>query len=166
MNAVPATRRGSAAGMVSTFQNAGMTLSIGVFFSLMIAGLAGTLPTAMHSGLVAQHVPDATATRLAGLPPVGSLFAAFLGYNPLANLLGPGVLSSLPPQSAASLTGHQFFPHLIGAPFHSGLVIVFTLAIAMSLVAAGASLMRGRRHVHEPLDLRHGESASAVRNVA
>jgi MFS family permease len=166
MNAVPATRRGSAAGMVSTFQNAGMTLSIGVFFSLMIAGLAGTLPAAMHRGLVAQHVPDATATRLAGLPPVGSLFAAFLGYNPLASLLGPGVLSSLPPQSAATLTGHEFFPHLIGSPFHSGLVIVFTLAIAMSLVGAGASLMRGRRHVHKPSGARRDETAGTVRNVA
>jgi MFS family permease len=166
MNAVPATRRGSAAGMVSTLQNAGMTLSIGVFFSLMIAGLASSLPAAMHTGLVAQHVPDATATRLAGLPPVGGLFAAFLGYNPLASLLGAGVLSSLPAQSAATLTGHEFFPHLIGAPFHSGLVIVFGLAIAMSLVAAGASLMRGRRNVHEPAGARPGDSAGAVRNVA
>ncbi|HEX3606257.1 MAG TPA: MFS transporter [Candidatus Dormibacteraeota bacterium] len=160
MNAVPANRRGSAAGMVATFQNAGMTLSIGVFFSLMIAGLAGSLPAAMHGGLVAQHVPDATATRLAGLPPVGSLFAAFLGFNPLASLLGPHVLAGLPPASAATLTGHEFFPHLMSTPFHDGLVIVFGLAIAMSLVGAGASAMRGRRVVHTGTVERNQEAAA------
>jgi MFS family permease len=164
MNAVPANRRGSASGMVATFQNAGMTLSIGVFFSLMIAGLAGSLPAAMHGGLVAQHVPAATATRIAGLPPVGSLFAAFLGYNPIGSLVGPHVLATLPPASAATLTGGEFFPHLISAPFHNGLVIVFSLAIVMSLVGAMASLMRGRRFLHE---LAPGtELTDAARNVA
>ncbi len=149
MNSVPANERGSASGMVATFQNAGMTLSIGVFFSLMIAGLAGSLPSTMHAGLAAQHVPDATATRLAGLPPVGSLFAAFLGYNPIASLVGPHVLGALPAGNAATLTGREFFPHLISTPFHDGLVIVFGMAIAMSLVAAVTSVMRGRRFVHE-----------------
>ncbi|MEA2669982.1 MAG: hypothetical protein QOG45_202 [Chloroflexota bacterium] len=162
MNAVPASRRGSASGIVATFQNAGMTLSIGVFFSLMVAGLAGSLPAAMHGGLVAQHVPDATATRLAGLPPVGSLFAAFLGYNPMGSLLGPQVLGSLPPSSAATLTGPEFFPHLVSAPFHSGLVIVFGVAIAMSLVGALTSLMRGTRFVHDGVS----DHATPVTNVA
>jgi MFS family permease len=164
MNAVPAGHRGSASGIVATFQNAGMTLSIGVFFSLMVAGLAGSLPAAMHGGLVGQHVPDATAARLAGLPPVGSLFAAFLGYNPVGSLLGPQVLGSLPPSSAATLTGPEFFPHLISAPFHNGLVIVFGLAIAMSLVGALTSLMRGSRFVHDPT--RVSDPATAVSNVA
>jgi MFS family permease len=164
MNAVPANRRGSASGMIATFQNAGMTLSIGVFFSLMIAGLAGSLPAAMHGGLVAQHVPDATATQLAGLPPVGSLFAAFLGYNPVASLLGPHVLGTLPAGSAATLTGREFFPNLISAPFHNGLVIVFTLAIVMSLVGALASLMRGTRFRHDAAPSR--EAAGPAQNVA
>jgi MFS family permease len=164
MNAVPAGHRGSASGIVATFQNAGMTLSIGVFFSLMVAGLAGSLPAAMHGGLVAQHVPDITATHVASLPPVGSLFAAFLGFNPVASLLGPQVLGSLPASNAATLTGPEFFPHLISAPFHNGLVIVFGLAIAMSLVGALTSLMRGSRFVHDPA--RVNDPATAVSNVA
>jgi hypothetical protein len=78
---------------------------------------------------------------------VGSLFAAFLGFNPLAELLGPsGVLSQLPPANAATLTGKQFFPNLISGPFHQGLVVVFIAAAAMSVVSAAASLIgEGRR---------------------
>jgi MFS family permease len=149
MNSVPANQRGAANGMRSTFSNSGMVLSIGVFFSLMIAGLAATLPRTLSVGLTAQGVPANVAQRIADLPPVGSLFSAFLGYNPIKTLVGPDVLSNLPPEGAARLTGKQFFPHLISQPFHHGLVIVFTLAIAMSVVAALASLLRGKRYVHQ-----------------
>jgi MFS family permease len=145
MTSVPADARGAASGMRATFQNAGMVLSIGVFFSLMVAGLAGSLPGTLTSGLTAQGVPAANAHQVAGLPPVGTLFAAFLGYNPIQQLLGPGLLGRLPAANAHTLTGRQFFPHLISGPFHDGLVVVFTLAIVMSLVAAGASLIRARR---------------------
>jgi hypothetical protein len=120
-------------------------LSIGVFFSLMVAGLASSLPATLSSGLTAQGVPAATAAQIGGLPPVGTLFAAFLGYNPIAQLLGPQVLSALPPANAAKLTGLQFFPQLIAGPFHDGLVIVFWLAIAMAVVGAFASLLRSRK---------------------
>ncbi|RFU38080.1 MFS transporter [Actinomadura logoneensis] len=150
MNAVPAGQRGVASGMRATFMNAGMVLSIGVFFSLMIAGLADRLPGTLAGGLTAHGVPPAAARHVAGLPPVGTLFAAFLGYNPIGSLLGQGgVLAALPPADAAELTGRSYFPHLISGPFHHGLVIVFSLAIAMSLVAAVASLLRGKRFVHE-----------------
>ncbi|MFD7920591.1 MFS transporter [Streptomyces sp. NPDC059740] len=145
MSSAPAEARGAASGMRSTFQNAGMVLSIGVFFSLMVAGLAGSLPHALSSGLTAQGVPTATADSIAALPPVGLLFAAFLGYNPIQQLLGSSTLHHLPAAHAHALTGRQFFPHLIAGPFHQGLIVVFWLAIAMSLVAAAASLVRGRR---------------------
>ncbi|MFF2628475.1 MFS transporter [Kitasatospora griseola] len=144
MSSVPAADRGAASGMRATFQNAGMVLSIGVFFSLMVAGLAGSLPGTLSSGLTAQGVSPADAHAVAGLPPVGTLFAAFLGYNPVRELLGPHVLSALPASNAQTLTGREFFPHLISGPFHDGLMVVFSLAIAMSLVAAVASLLRGR----------------------
>jgi MFS family permease len=141
MGAVPASQRGAAAGMRGTFFNSGSALSIGVFFSLMIVGLASTLPTTLTSGLVAQGVPDAVAAQIGGLPPVGSLFAAFLGYNPLAELLGPsGVLANLPAANVATLTGKEFFPQLISSPFHHGLVVVFLAAAAMMAVGAIASL--------------------------
>ncbi|HEY3483116.1 MAG TPA: MFS transporter [Streptomyces sp.] len=144
MASVPPESRGAASGMRATFQNAGMVLSIGVFFSLMVAGLAGSLPGTLSTGLTAQGVPAANAHAIAGLPPVGTLFAAFLGYNPIQQLLGPHLLGQLPASNAHTLTGREFFPHLISGPFHDGLVVVFALAIVMSLVAAGASLIRGR----------------------
>jgi MFS family permease len=150
MNSVPANQRGVASGMAATFTNAGMVLSIGVFFSLMIAGLADTLPTTLTRGLTAHGVPSGVASQIGNLPPVGTLFAAFLGYNPVESLLAPtGTLSSLRPSDRATLTGHSYFPHLISDPFHHGLGIVFGLAIAITLLAAVASLLRGGKYVHE-----------------
>jgi MFS family permease len=141
MGSVPASQRGAAAGMRGTFFNSGAALSIGIFFSLMIVGLAARLPHTLTSGLQQQGVPAQIAAQIGKLPPVGSLFAAFLGYNPLASLLGPsGVLQQLPPANAANLTGKQFFPHLISGPFHQGLVVVFIAAAVMSVIAAAASL--------------------------
>jgi MFS family permease len=145
MSSVPANMRGAASGMRATFQNAGQVLSIGVFFSLMVAGLAGSLPSTLSAGLTGQGVPVATAGQVAQLPPVGTLFAAFLGYNPIAELLGPRVLGTLPPANAANLTGLEFFPRLISGPFHDGLVIVFWLAIVMTVIGALVSLLRAKR---------------------
>jgi MFS family permease len=152
MNSVPARQRGAASGMRATFQNAGFVLSIGLFFSLMIAGLAARLPATLYAGLTGSGVPPDTADRIAHLPPVGSLFAAFLGYNPIRTLLGPAALGRLSPPEAANLTGTRFFPELIAGPFRHGLAIVFVTALAMSLVAAGASWLRGGRYVHRELD--------------
>jgi MFS family permease len=150
MSAVPARHRGSASGMRSTFQNSGMSLSIGIFFSLMIAGLASTLPRTLSSGLTAQGVPLAVATQVSHLPPVSTLFAALLGYNPVQNLLSPyGVLKHLPAHNVAVLTGKQFFPNLISAPFHHGLVIVFTAAAIMSVTGALVSLLRGKQFYYD-----------------
>ncbi|MBV9661747.1 MAG: MFS transporter, partial [Acidimicrobiales bacterium] len=144
MSSVPAGERGSASGMRATFQNAGQSLSIGLFFSLLIAGLRADLPPALTSGLQAQGVPQAVAAHTAGLPPVATLFAAFLGYNPIKHLLGPsGVLGQLPAGNVAVLTGGHFFPKLISAAFHSGLLVVFTAAAAMSMLAAVVSFLRG-----------------------
>jgi MFS family permease len=150
MNSVPASQRGAANGMRSTFQNSGMVLSIGIFFSLMVVGLASSLPSTMYAGLTQHGVPSGAAHQVASLPPVGVLFAAFLGYNPIHSLLGPsGVLGHLGHQQAATLTGKSFFPQLISSPFHHGLVIVFSLAIGMSIVGAIASLFRGGHYIHE-----------------
>jgi MFS family permease len=142
MNAVPANRRGVASGMRSTFQNSGMTLSIGLFFTIMVVGLSSVLPAALTHGLTAQGVPAPAAARVASLPPVSILFAAFLGYNPMQSLLGP-TLATLPPSRQAVLTGHSFFSNLIAGPFKHGLVIVFTFALIMCLIAAVASWLRG-----------------------
>src|SRR5271170_2185528 len=158
MNSLPPQSRGVGAGMSATFQNSAMVLSIGIFFSLIIVGLSASLPASLGHGLIAQGVPAADAARLAALPPVSIMFAALLGYNPISTLLGP-VVSKLPASHAAYLTGHTFFPSLISAPFHHGLDIAFDFAIAACLVAAVASLLRGRRYVHEE----HGPAAAADR---
>ncbi|WP_349901975.1 MFS transporter [Parafrigoribacterium humi] len=152
MNSVPANQRGSASGMAGTLLNAGSSLSIGIFFSLMIAGLAQNLPSALHAGLTANGVPSSVAATVAQTPPVGSLFAAFLGYNPIQSLLAPtGALHSLSHASIATLTGKQFFPELISGPFHDGLIVVFVAAAIMSLIAALASVLRGAKYMHEDL---------------
>ncbi|WP_328917855.1 MULTISPECIES: MFS transporter [unclassified Streptomyces] len=144
MSSVPASYRGAASGMRSTFQNSGMALSIGVFFSLLIAGLANRLPGTLYAGLRAQGVPPDIAHHAAELPPVSTVFSAFLGVNPVQTLLGPsGVLDRLPAHNRAVLTGKEFFPHLISSPFHHGLVIVFATATGMALLAATASALRG-----------------------
>jgi hypothetical protein len=148
MNSVPANQRGAASGMAGTVLNAGSSLSIGIFFSLMIAGLASSLPQALTTGLTTHHVPAAAADRIANVPPVGSLFAAFLGYNPIETLLGPtGILKALPQPDSAALTGKEFFPNLISGPFHDGLVIVFLAAAIMSLIGAVASFVGGKKFV-------------------
>ncbi len=148
MNSVPARQRGAAAGMRGTFFNSGSALSIGIFFSLMIVGLSASLSNVLKSGLVGQHVPAAVASQVAGLSPVGSLFAAFLGFNPLRTLLGPtGVLSTLPPANVDTLTGHSFFPQLISGPLHHGLVLVFLTGAAMMAIGAVASWFAGGRFV-------------------
>jgi MFS family permease len=163
MNSVPRNQRGAASGMLATFQNSGFVLSIGIFFSLMIAGLSSTLPTTLTRGLAAQGVPHAIAHQIGQLPPVGSLFAAFLGFNPVHTLLAPtGVLSRLPAHNAAVLTGKRFFPELISQPFHHGLVIVFSMAMAVLVIAAGISLLRGGRYVHDEHAVPLPESAASA----
>jgi MFS family permease len=147
MSAVPARYRGSASGMRATFLNAGMSLSIGIFFSLMIAGLAARLPRTLYTGLTAQGVPGSIASQIAHLPPVSTLFAAFLGINPVGHLLQPsGVLARLPQHNAQALTGKHFFPELVSQPFHHGLIIVFSAATIMALIGSLASVLRGSEY--------------------
>src|SRR4051794_29596536 len=129
MNSLPRQDRGAGGAMNQTFQNSAQVLSIGIFFTLMIIGLASTLPETMSAGLQAHGVAPATAHQVATLPPVSILFAAFLGYNPVEHLLGPHVLAGLSAQDHAALTGHAFFPTLISDPFRHGLHIAFAFAI-------------------------------------
>ncbi|MFJ2921492.1 MFS transporter [Streptomyces sp. NPDC087307] len=161
MNSLPADQRGVGGGMSTTFQNSAMVLSIGVFFSLMILGLASSLPHALSSGLVAQGVSAADADRLAALPPVSVLFASLLGYNPLQTLLGPAALAHLPAGHAAYLTGRGFFPALISGPFSTGLTTAFGFAIVACLIAAVASWLRGGKYVHTDLPTAADVSAAA-----
>ncbi|MFI6345513.1 MFS transporter [Streptomyces sp. NPDC050560] len=162
MNSLPADQRGVGAGISTTFQNSAMVLSIGIFFSLMIAGLTSSLPSAMTHGLTAQGVPAADAHRVAALPPVSVLFASLLGYNPVQTLLGPHVLDNLPSGHASYLTGRTFFPQLISGPFADGLSVAFGFAIAACLIAACASLLRGGKYYHGDSRTLAGSGAGAT----
>jgi MFS family permease len=148
MNSLPPNQRGSGAGMAATFQNSASVLSIGVFFSLIIVGLSSTLPAVLYHGLASHGVPQATATQVSHLPPVGSLFASFLGYNPLGTLLAP-TLPHLPHATAAYLTGHKFFPTLVSHPFATGIHTVFYFAAGCCVVAAVASWLRGGKYYYK-----------------
>jgi MFS family permease len=151
MGSVPARQRGAASAMRSTFQNSGTALSIGVFFSVMIAGLASRLPDTLASGLRQQGVAAAAAHQVASLPPVSSLFAAVLGVNPLGHLLtANGALAALPAAARQTLTGREFFPSLISGPFQHGLIIVFAFATTLSALAALASALRGTHPAQAP----------------
>jgi MFS family permease len=153
MNSLPPRERGAGAGMNATFQNSAMVLSIGIFFSLLIVGLSAHLPASLDGGLRAHGVPAPTATQVSHLPPVATLFAAFLGYNPIQHLLGPVLLHQLPAAQAAVLTGRSFFPQVIATPFSDALSAAFTFSFIACLIAAGASWMRGGKYHYREEDI-------------
>ena len=149
MNSLPPGDRGAGGGMNQTFQNSAQVLSVGIFFSLMIAGLASSLPHTLSAGLQTHGLSAASAEHVAHTPPVAVLFAAFLGYNPIQHLAGPHVLATLSAHSHAIVTGRSFFPQLISGPFRTGLHEAFAFAILACLVAAAASALRGGRYHHD-----------------
>jgi MFS family permease len=149
MNSLPAEQRGAGAGMLNTFQNSATVLSMGLFFTIVTLGLASRLPSHLYKGLVAAGVAPAAAHTVANEPPIGSLFSAFLGYNPVKELLGPtGALQKLPAKQVAYITGRSFFPKLIEEPFAGGLHLAFTFAAGATLIAIIASAVRGKRYLH------------------
>jgi MFS family permease len=148
MNSLPPNQRGAGAGMSGVFQNAAMVLSMGIFFTLMISGIASDLPAALYHGLVVNNVPSAVATKVSHLPPISSLFAALLGYDPIKSILGAAFLSHLPAHSAAILSGRRFFPTLLSKPFSDGLNLAFLFGAIACVLAGIASLLRGKKYVH------------------
>ncbi|MGN6816810.1 MAG: MFS transporter [Solirubrobacterales bacterium] len=148
MNSLPPGDRGAGGGMNQTFQNSAQVLSVGIFFTLLIVGLASSLPATLSSGLQAHGVSAAAAHHAAQAPPISVLFAAFLGYNPVQHLVGAEALAALPAHAHATLTGAGFFPNLISGPFRDGLDTAFIFAIVACLVAAAASMLRGGRYHH------------------
>jgi MFS family permease len=145
MNTVPAEHRGASSGMRATLQNTGSALSMTLYFSILIIGLTQHLPGTMYQGLVHAGVPEAVALNVANLPPTGALFAAFLGYNPMAQLLPASVLHQLPQASQQLILGKVFFPQLIAPAVMSSLRVAFYISAVLSIIAAVASFMRGKK---------------------
>jgi hypothetical protein len=148
MSSVPAETRGVSSGMRATFQNSANLVSIGFFFSIVTLGLAAALPSTLSSGLIANGVPAPTALAIAHLPPTAALFGAFLGYNPIGELIKPPVLQAIAPAHRSVLLGKTFFPNLIATPFMQSLHAVFYISAALCLIGAAASLLRGKRVIY------------------
>ena len=149
MNSLPASQRGAGAGMSGTVTSSAQVLSIGIFFTLVILEASASLPGALYHGLTSQGVSAHVATRVSHLPPVGSLFAAFLGYNPMQILLGHAELAKLPPGTASTLTSREYFPDLIASSFRKGLTWAFAFAAGACMLGAVASLLRGGKYHHD-----------------
>jgi len=152
MNSVAPRHRGVASGIRATLMNGGMMVSLGIFFTLMIGTLSANLPGTLTSGLAPYHLPPSLVAEVAHLPPTAALFAALLGYNPMAMIIPAQVLHSLPRATEAHLLGHSFFPSLISTPFMSALSVVFLFSMTLSLIAAVASALRGERYIYQEQD--------------
>lgn len=155
MNSVVPQERGVASGMRVTFRNTGTPLSIGLFFSLMVIGLAQHSKTILYNSLVHNHVPSHVALSVAKAPPLGYLFSAFLGYNPMKTLLGPKILSSIPKANANRLLSNTYFPHLISIPFQDGLEIVLIFAVAVCVIGAIFSFFQGSVKPDKTIEQEH-----------
>ena len=162
MNAVPAEYRGVSSGMIATFRNIASTLSITLIFSLVTVGLAAHLPNALLSGLTMAGIPQAAATAVSHLPPVAAIFAAFLGYNPLATLLPPAVLAGVSETTRNTVLGNAFFPTLISGPFMDGVRVAFGVCAALAAVAAVVSFFRGGRVVAAHDDIGNAEGLAEL----
>jgi MFS family permease len=143
MNSVPPWRRGVASGMSATFQNSGQVLSIGIYFSLMVIGLAAKLPHALDSGLLAHGVPASTAYAISHVSPVATLFGALLGANVVTAHMPPHVLHALTPAARAAITARSFFPRLITPAFEGALSDALRFSVIAFLITAAASWLRG-----------------------
>jgi MFS family permease len=152
MNSLPPDQRGAGAGMLNTFQNSAQVLSMGLFFTIVTLGLAAKLPRQLYNGLHAAGVNSVSAHRVASEPPIGSLFSAFLGFNPIQELLGSAQSAGLNSSQWTYVTGRSFFPHLIQNSFASGLHLAFDFAAAATIIAMIASLLRGSRYIYRSTD--------------
>ena len=149
MNSVPPEYRGVASGMRATFLNSSNLFSIGIFFTLLIAGLSISLPHALLSGLVASNVPYGIALNISRIPPVSAVFAALLGYNPIKSVIPSSVFATIPKATADKIASDSFFPRVISPAFIAGMKLVMYAGAAMSIFAAAISSLRGRgRYVH------------------
>jgi EmrB/QacA subfamily drug resistance transporter len=166
MNSVPAEHRGASSGMRATFQNTANTISITWIFTMVTIGLASHLPAAMYQGLTQAGISAAVATRVSNLPPTGALFAAFLGYNPMKSLIPAAALQQLPAASQALLLSKPFFPNLIAAPFDDGIRIAFSISVVLVLIAAVASLLRGKRYIYEQEGQPEAEAPEPILSAA
>lgn len=145
MNSVPADSRGAASGMMTTLRNAGMTASLGMFFTIVLLSLTVNLPSSFNSALATLGVSNLDKL-FDSIPPTTAMFSAFLGYNPVATIISSAGISV--PQSVLSqMTSLTWFPNALAPAFMSSLRDAFYVGLILSLAAAVISVLRGKRFV-------------------
>jgi EmrB/QacA subfamily drug resistance transporter len=164
MNSVPAQDRGVASGMRATLQNTGQTISLAVFFTIMISALTGSLPGAFSSALTTAHVPQ-LAVYFDKIPATSAVFAAFLGYNPVSSILATlptSVTSAIPATTVQYLTGTTFFPNAIAPAFMSALHLTFYIGLGISILGLIISYFRGDTFVYDAQKVKQKEPVAPV----
>jgi MFS family permease len=152
MNSVPAESRGTVGGTASTMRNTGMVASIAAFFAVIIVFLSKDLPSAFSSALIQAGVPSQSLHYFTSLSPTESLFAAFLGYNPMQSVLNglpQSVTATLNDGTIKTVTGLHWFPQAISGAFISSVQIAFYISALLCCLAAAASALRGKKYLHE-----------------
>jgi MFS family permease len=155
MNSVPPENRGVASGMLATLQNTGQQVSLAIFFTIVILGLASGLGNSVNTALGAAHVGTPDTGILGGIVasnPTGALFGAFLGENPMGLLLqGAAAVPGWTPLSTSvtqGLLAPHFFASAIAPAFSHALAEAFLFAGVVTLLGAVVSALRGERYVY------------------
>jgi len=151
MNSVPADARGVASGMQYTIMNTAFTVSMGIFFTIVIVGISQRFPTEVTASLTSVGVPQ-LAPLFTQIPPTGALFSAFLGYNPVGTMLQalpPQIVSMIPQNIVTTLTGTTWFPQTLANAFMPSLQIAFYIGAVLSGIAAVLSALRGETFIHD-----------------
>ena len=154
MNSVPPERRGVASGMRSVMTSMANTVSIALYFSILLSGFESGLPHALYTSLMAAGFPQQVAEEVARMPPTAALFAAFLGYNPMKVVLESlgsygAALARADPSGVSEVLSNTWFPRVIAPPFMEGFRLTLAVSAGLVVAAAVASALRGRHAVHE-----------------
>lgn len=151
MNSVPAQDRGVASGMQYTIMNTAFTISMGIFFTIVIVGISQRFPEEITSSFTSIGASQ-LAPLFNQIPPTGALFSAFLGYNPVGTMLQSlpqQTINMIPQQIITTITGTTWFPKTLANAFMPSLQMAFYIGAVMSAIAAIFSAFRGEKFIND-----------------
>jgi MFS family permease len=163
MNSVPPQDRGVASGMMFTIMNTSFTVSMAIFFTIVIVGITQRFPEAMTTSLASIGAVK-LAPILINIPPTGALFSAFLGYNPvnaILSVLPPAIVAAIPKTTLNTLTGTTWFPSTLANAFIPSLRISFIIGAVFCAIAAILSALRGEKYIHEHEELKTNSESNS-----
>ncbi|QGR18670.1 MFS transporter [Stygiolobus azoricus] len=132
MASVPVQKRGAASGMRASLQNTASAISVALYFSVVITGMAATLNSSIESALSSYGIH-----LNVNLPAAVAIFSALLGYDPLSSLA-----SSLPTSVASHIDTPAFFITAIAPSFISGFRLMLNISAALLVLSGILSLVR------------------------